>query len=558
MMEKYMGYIELMGMSPYTYFTRYVLPMLVLLLIFPPAMFFLISPIFGTVYILYLFILVSLLIFAVLLIFPFLAAENVRGEIENNIHLYVTHLAALSTCDVPVNELFRAISLKKEYGALAKAANEIYMRFTVWHVTLGDSCRITARGTPSKIFSDFLDRFASALDSGENLPEFLNEEQNVVMGEYTIRYRGALYDVEVLKDVFVSIVITLVFLISFVIIVPYITGMDVNFLTTLVMVLYVLLELGMVYYIKSVLPEDKIWNEKFTSDEMKKTLVPLFALSLGLSLFIALAVNAVEIPRELKIALSLTPFLIIGYVAREIEEKIKRRDTFFVEFIISFGLGVAARGGIVVESLRDLVAHDFGPLSVCIKNLFERLKTRINVQHSWLLFQKESGSYLMSRFVNIFVEGVDLGGKPNKISEIIGRNFMQLQMLRRERYNSTASTIGIMYGLQAGVSFSLYVAGGIVKYMDAIYSRISVPEQVLKSIIFRPPPTTIEIVYLALILAYVLHALFSAITIRLSDGGHMLNAMIHFVILVWVGTGIAILVQAVMEVLMPLPIPISA
>ncbi|MFH1447326.1 MAG: type II secretion system F family protein [Candidatus Micrarchaeota archaeon] len=488
-------------------------------------------------------------------LYPLLKAEGIKHDIDANMHFYITHIGILATSDSPPADLFRVLSAKDEYGTIAKACGEIYMRFAVWHVTLSDSCRLKAKTTPSIMLADFLDRFANALDAGEVIETFLLDEQNYVMNDYSIKYKGALYDIDVLKEIYLSIVITLVFLISFAIIIPYLTGIDSVMLMLIVVTMFISAEIGVIYYIKSVLPNDPVWYKKFANEEMKRELMPAFVVSCIGSLIVSIFSNYFLgfLPLEILVAVVVTPFLIVGYIARTIEEQIKRRDQFFVEFIISLGLGASARGGVVLDSLKALTFHDFGELTQPIRDLYERLKTRINNFGSWFLFRVECGSFLINKFTEMFVETLKMGGKPDKTSEVISKNFMTLLMLRRQRYHSTTSFIGIVYGIQAVVAFCLYVSAGVVKYMNGIYSALDVSTDVLNTVITLPEASSMEVITVLLIFTLVMNALLSAIAIRLMDGGSMLNSMVHFVMLVWIGGIIGLFSQFTLDMLLPLP-----
>jgi len=80
----------------------------------------------------------------------------------------------------------------------------------------------------------------------------------------------------------------------------------------------------------------------------------------------------------------------------------------------------------VNESLRQLIYHDFGPLTQNVRELYKRLNTRINKIRAWEYFAAGTGSNLIERFGTIFAEGTHLGGKPEVIGEIIGDNVMEI------------------------------------------------------------------------------------------------------------------------------------
>ncbi len=552
--DDYIGLIQAMGMSVYEYVLTFAIPVIITSFIIPVILIVILPTVFGPLAV-YMITILPLLAVIFIFAYPLMQAESIKHDIEDNMHFFITHIGILSTSNSPPADLFRVLSTKQEYGAVAKACGEIYMRFAVWHVTLADSCRLKSKTTPSIMLADFLDRFGNALDAGENIEEFLLEEQNYVMNDYSINYKGALYDIDVLKEIYLSLVITIVFLISFAVIIPYLTSIDPTMLMALVVFLFVASEVGVVYYIKSVLPNDSIWYKGYANREMRNELMPAFLLScLGcvlLSVFAGMFLKS--FPIEILIAIVVTPLCAVGYIARSIEEQIKRRDQFYVEFVVSLGLGAAARGGIILDSLKALTFHDFGELTIPIRRLFERMKIRVDREQAWGMFRIECGSFLINKFTEMFVETLKMGGKPDTTSEVISKNFMTMQMLRRERYHSTTSFIGLIYGVQAIVAFCLYVSVGVVTYMNNIYTAMNLPQDLVSSILTIPPASSLQYVSLLVIITLVLNALISAIAIRFLDGGHMLNSMIHFVALVWVGGIVAVVSKAALAGLLPMP-----
>jgi len=109
-------------------------------------------------------------------------------------------------------------------------------------------------------------------------------------------------------------------------------------------------------------------------------------------------------------AVSLTPLLLTGLIARTEENKIKRYDNNFGAFIRSLGGAAGSRSGLILESLKELISHDFGPLSENVNNLYKRLRTRLSTPRSWSI-SLLNRSNLIERFATMFVEGTNVGGK---------------------------------------------------------------------------------------------------------------------------------------------------
>jgi flagellar protein FlaJ len=522
--------------TPAKYFKGFVLPIVggsvafvYLLIYFVPQMFSGIASIFIYTIPIYCFIFT--------LIYPLIIMERKKMDIDKNIHLFISHIGALATSDIARKDLFKTFSEKLEYGELAKECGKIYIMMNTWHISLAEACHFLAKRTPSIIFSDFLERFAHAMDSGQKMEDFLSSEQNVVMENYKVMYTGALYDIDVMKEIMTSIVITIVFLISFAIIMPFLTGQDIVEIMSLSLLMFISSEVLIVYFIKSKIPPDSIWHSlKIETAAEKKLRVHLMISVTGcLALFIIMLRLHTSLSLPIKVAIVLTPLVIVGFSARKEEELIKRRDENFAEFIRSLGASADARGGIIDNALKYIILHDFGVLTENIQNLYKRLRMRIDKIMSWRYFETECGSNLIQRFSEMFVESLNMGGKPMLISKIISENFTKIQTLRKQRYQNTASYIGIMYGLQAGIAFSVYIAFGVVKMMNDMFTKLEVPKEITNSFLYTFDASTLNIIPLMLLSILIINALISAVSIRIVDGGRILNMFIHFVSIVWLG-----------------------
>jgi flagellar protein FlaJ len=482
-------------------------------------------------------------------IYPFLLFERKKNQIDQNMHFFITHLGVLATSDISRKDLFKILSKKKEYEELARECEKIYLMMDVWHMSLAEACRFLAKRTPSSIFADFLDRFAHAVESGTDLEEFLKSEQKVVMNDYAVMYRGALYDIDIIKEMLISIIISMVFFVCFAIIMPFLTGQDPVVMMGISTFMFVVIELFMLFFIKSKVPKDQVWHSINMKTPIEVKFKRAFLLSMGCCLAVALIVflEGRFLPLAIKLALAVTPLLYIGFVAKKEEALVRRRDESYAEFIRSLGASADARGGILESALKYLTSHDFGVLTQNIRDLYNRLMLRIDKLTSWRYFAAESGSNLIQRFSEMFIEALHIGGRPYHIGLIISNNFVDLSALRRQRFQTTASLIGIMYGLQAGLTFSLYISYGVVKMMNSMFSNIELPREVVGSILFVSMPWDLEIISILLLVIIIAHSVISAVAIRVVDGGHIFSSLTHFVIMMWIGSIVAVVTETLLN-----------
>src|SRR5665811_868945 len=420
-----------LGISQQNYIKKFVVPVLILAIMFPLLILILVPSIIqGTMVIG--IMLVPLALFSIVIIYPISSLESKKKDIDNNMHYFITHMGVLATSQMSRIDLLLKLSHTEAYGYLAKETGRIYALVFYWHVSFPVACRFIGNRTPSELFADFLDRMAHSVQAGQAFEDFVISEQTVVMNDFVTMYQDSLNSIDMVKEMFVSMCMSLIFIVAFAIIMPIITGVDSMLLLGGAIAIFVVTELVILLYARSKVPADRIWhtlNIETVADRRIKWSMPV-------SLFLCMIVTGAvllftHLPTPIMFALSLTPLLLTGLIARFEEDKIKRFDNNFGAFIRSLGGAAGTRSGLILESLKELIGHDFGPLSGNINNLYKRLKTRLNTPRSREHLAAGTGSNLIERFATMFVEGTNVGGKPTVIGEIISKNFMAILSMRK-------------------------------------------------------------------------------------------------------------------------------
>ncbi len=530
-----------MGMEPLDYFKKFALPVIAFGFIFSILIYALLPDLFvGSAKAIP--VLIPLICIGFALYYPLSILGGKSANINNNMHYYITQMGAIATAETPRLDIIRILSENEEYENLADDTEKIYNLVTVWNMSLSEACRFISKRTPSLLYEDFLDRFAHGLQSGEDIRSFLEAEQNVVMNEYEAMYNGSLYVVEVIKELFISLVMALIFLASFAIIMPVITGMDAVMLMAVVVLVFVVTDVVMLFFTKSKVPKDPIWQQTSILTREKVQLYRSIPISIAGCIIVGIGVmlyGKIELP--IAVALTLTPLMYTGQVAKKIEKEIKRKDENYPAFIRSLGSSAGARGGIIDEALKALRAHDFGPLTKDVNDLYKRLSTRVNKFKSWEFFAANTGSNLIQRFSNMFVEATNLGGKPETIGDMIASNFHRIVTLRKKRYQSASSLVGVLYGLTGGIGFTLYISLGVVDLMQEMFATFDMPEGMSMGMVLNADIGSIELLSAMVLFIMIIHSLISALLIRVVDGGHLLCSSTDFVIMCWVSAFSAII-----------------
>jgi len=490
-------------------------------------------------------------------IYPYITADTKRISINSNIPYFITYFAVLSTSEMSRSELMQILSNDPKLGSIANELKKVYIIINKLHRSLPEAFRFLARRTPSKVFADFLDRLAYSLDSGVELKDYLFQEQQTVMDDYQTFYEGALYDLDVFKEIYESIIISVVFIAAFIIIGPLITGQDVGRMAIYLLIIILGAEIGVMFVIKYRMPEDPIWAKKRVITERDRKIKRAIIISVVGVVLVGVVYLLVlrprfNIPYPFVVSLILTPLAYAGRVIKNEEEIIFRKDENFPAFIRSLSSSLAASGSSLIFVLKYLSAHDFGTLTKDIKALYRRLAVRVSNERGWDFFISETGSWLIGIFSEMFRESIRLGAEPDYVGKVISRNFERLVRLRRKRQQSVASFIGIIYGITGAFAFSVASSFQVAISISELFGRMQVSLEYIGDIIHVIEPSGLVFLTGIMLLLMIIHSLVSAITIKLADGGHIGISLYYFVILLWIFAVGMFIGQTLMERMMGL------
>ncbi|MFB6251139.1 MAG: archaellar assembly protein FlaJ [Halobellus sp.] len=501
--------------------------------------------------------LLGLLMLLAGLLYPRLLVEQQRRGLENQLHLVITHLTVLSTTNIDRVAVFRQLGREEEYGELAVEMRRITELVDTWNQSLDDALRRRARLVPSKELGDFLDRLAYSLNAGQSLDDFLLGEQETMIQKYITVYEGALGNLEVMKDLYLSMILSMTFAIINAIVLPILTGTNATMTIAAVIVLFVFVQLGFYFVIRTMSPYDPLWyqQDEYRTKKDRQIDIALYgSVALSMAFICVLALGTVgwtpigqsvqqvmlDTPIPLLIAIPVTPLAVPGLVARHHENGVKERDEEYPGFIRALGASESAKQSTTRSVLETLREKDFGALSREINRLYVRLNMRVAPDRSWYFFSAETSSYLIQKFSEMYLVGRQMGGTPKQLGELISSNMNEVIKLRRQRQQATVTLIGVLYGITASSAFAFFIGLEVVEILATFSTNLNLEQLEFGKLIYAGVYDIPLIEYL-LSLIILFNGVLSSLMIRMVDGGHKTNAYLHFVVLVWIGCGSAVL-----------------
>ncbi|WP_456472154.1 archaellar assembly protein FlaJ [Methanocaldococcus sp.] len=548
------------GLNPREYILKVLLPSFFISIILIIISFKLFT---GIVF--YLFVLLAIIILGAAIAYPYIILDNLKNKINERLHIFITKFGTLAITDLNRKDLLKILSEEKEeLGQLAEESRKLYVLVDKWSRSLAEACRFLSQRTPSPEFADFLDRLAFALDSGEDLKEFLISEQDIVMDDYAAFYQRVLKSLDLYKELYVSAMTSISFLLAFAILVPFLMPFSFIFMSVAGVFLFIVTELLIYIVVKGRLPFDRLWHTGKKPTDTDKKLKKWFIISVGLTIFLGVVLGymyyiglspVVKIPYEILVAIIFSPLALCGLITLIEEEKVKRKEFVFPEFLRSLGSSIAAKGGGLKESLKYLTLHDFGPLTRDLERLYKRISLSIDYNKSWRYFGFETCSYLIQLFSDMYARCTYLGGDPKLCSEMISKNFKKIIQLRKAKYQSVQQFAGITYGLGGGLALALFSSLSVSKAISDIYNSMNIPETVV-NIIQIQPITNAQLVEYIFFITLIIYSAFSGLLIKTMDGGHKYSALLHFVICLWICAVVAYLTKILVIKLLGTGIPI--
>ncbi len=489
-------------------------------------------------------------------VYPYYVIERIKVNIHENIHYFITYAGALSTLHVKRRQLFRLASQRVEYGEIAKVMEKVAYLSDYWNLGLVRTCRKLSTLVPSKILGNFLDRMSAAFDFGERIDAFLRKEQSAVMEDFASEYKQSLQTLSLVQDALVSLTIAISFMMAIAFMLPLVMGYNIYMLVGLSALALFFIDLLSIVFIDSFITHDPITHRLPIKPpeykKMRRVLIPVIAscFVLGVPLLIFRPLPWFPV----LMAISASPLAVIGFMSQQMENAVIRKDQAFPAFVRSLGGSLSARGGSLYSTIGPLRIHEFGVLNDAVNKLYMRLKVRCDKFQSWMYFAGETGSNMIEKFGSIFIQVINLGGDPEEASQIISDNFIQLLSLRELRLQLASSVKGVYYGTLLGVTGSAYATLRMVGILDNTFKQSfaaiaqtpsvsSLTQGLLPSIGEINVPLVQDLLFIVLLL----HAAFSAYSIKMVDGGSKYTALLDFVLMVWFVAILAVALPALFD-----------
>jgi len=492
--------------------------------------------------------------------YPFISWKNREADINGKMHFFITHLRVLAISDLSLKDIINVLGGNKAYKSLGEELRKISVLSDQWRMPLSKSFRFISDRTPSKIFRDFLDRFSQSLDSGVEHREFIETEQSAVLEEYKTMYEASNNNITILSEVYVSLLIAIIFVMSLGIVLPMVMGsQDMNTFIFLASFMLIASECLLLYLLRAMIPPDEMWHCTGEKGEVELALKKLFKLCvilcIGLGAFFFVAKYTIGlfpftvIPYELLVATTFTPLLLPGYKALREEDRMARKERNFMGFLPALGSISTMRGGRINDSVYYLSEKDYGVLTQHIRDLYRRLRTRIDDDASWEWFGVDTGSNYIQRSCEMFRQSTAAAANPRTVSRMITENIRKIRDLRVKKMSIVKTTAALLAGITFGITFAIYCSLVVARHLNTILASSSAGSPFggttidIGSILTTVPPQVFTNNFIIIFTVLLIHCALMGLTIRSMRGSHIIVSCFYFIVFVWIVSVTAVIVD---------------
>jgi archaeal flagellar protein FlaJ len=345
-----------------------------------------------------------------------------------------TYMASLAIANASRPEIFAYAANRKEYIS-AKYIAKVDMYVKKWNYSYSEALGIVAERTNNIILKSMLNRYANAIDSGVPDDDFLKNELSTVRSVYRSQIEQGLEMLKKWGDAYIAMllsgtVIAVTIMISIAIYSPQGLESTLNMAYAIILVICVFGNLLMYTSVpddpKSHGLMDRASKEQQTIHAMERIIVPL---ALGAIIIMTLiGINAGLI--FMLVGILMAPLGIIGFID---DSNITLRDNDFSTFIRSLGAIMGGQGTTAVHALATIDKKSLTTLEPLVNSVYSQMNLGLDNKQIWDKFIGDSGSNLIYKYLNIYLDTIIMGGPPEPIGTVVGSSVLEQTLLREKK-----------------------------------------------------------------------------------------------------------------------------
>jgi len=372
----------------------------------------------------------------------------------------VTYMASITTAQATRPEIFAYTAAREEY-VTTKYIKKVEFFVKRWNYSYVQALSLIADKVQNDMLRSMLFRYANSIESGVPDEDFLTRELSTIRSVYRNTYEQGLDLLQKWSDAYIAMLFSatlvgIIMMISIAIFAPD------NIQQTLISSYGIVLAVsvfGIVTMYRAVPHDDKTHHLPEGSREqnlvrnLEKKIIPLALIAAAVLGAITGNVGL----GMLMLGLLLVPLGFIGYL----DDK-NHRSTEILNSPRSSDRSAPSMGGkgiTIANALAEIDRKSLEALEPFINSVFSKLNLGLDENLIWNRFINECGSNLIYKYLNIFRDSVELGGKPDVIGQIVGSSMLEQVLLREKRNNVAMGFVVLlipMHAMMVGIFLFLY------------------------------------------------------------------------------------------------------
>lgn len=410
--------------------------------------------------------------------------RNYQKELymSNDMLFALTYMASISTANLTRDKIFSSISDKKEYCP-SKYFNRIRELAQNWHYDYANACELVSTKVTHDRMRELLNRLSNAIAAGEPDNEFLTKEWKLFKTKRKDEFERDLETTKEWSNAYTALLVStsLVAIIILLSVILYNIGNPADTLYSTMVIIFFMAFFGVGLLFRCSPKDSKVHNLSIKSKEQAyiHKWIPLTLVLATLAVIVLTILPAflgsVDFFIDIKgvgMVLAGVIMLPVGIAAHRDIEKINKRDESYTTFISSLGSIISGSGLTVPKALIKIDPKNLGELKDMSQELYKKLAAGLDPALCWGRFVGETGSYLIYKLTNVFVDAVNFGGNAEIVGELVSSSNLELVLLRMKRERIARGFTSLVIPLHVAMVALLLFIGKILMIFSTIISSL--------------------------------------------------------------------------------------
>lgn len=440
-----------------------------------------------------------------------------RDAVGFDLLFQLTYLSAVAAAGIPRSRIFQMAS--ELPNSIAPYFNKIHVLAQKMNYDYTEACRMVGEVAPDDRIKTLLLRISSSLTAGEAERDFLEREAVVQADSYANEYEGKVEVLRKYTDAYTAITISSALVLVVAVVSMLIYNTSTPFILGLMLVSVSVTGLGVYILHKAAPHENKVLDIR-GGPPKARLLARLFPICVPLSLVLPAMLSLRGVPVGMLFIIAAAPLIPLGLVATFYDRDIDRKDSEISSFLRTLGSVATAIGSTLSEAMERLDLRSFIALGPHIKQLHNRLITRIEPALCWRRLVTDSGSNLIDRSIAVFQDAIDQGGEAEEVGARSSLMAQKVSSLRARRRIVATSFGWLTVVMHATITALLVFIVSIVEVFSGMVNNVDMGS--IKGMLpfFNFNPGDIQMLRMILIPTLVIFSIANASAPIVTEGGH--------------------------------------